>query len=195
MNAEIEAKFLDANFDELRAKLTEAGAECHQPMRQMRRAIIETSALRAQDSFLRIRDEGDKTTLTFKRVEADTVDGTKEIEVTVSDFDTTAALLAEAGLPYTSLQESKRETWQLNGVEIVLDEWPWLKPYIEIEGESEAAVRQTAEKLGFDWGNAVFGGVMAAYRADYPHISDTDTVANLKEVKFGDPLPELFAAR
>jgi hypothetical protein len=46
--------------------------------------------------------------------------------------------------------------------------------------------------LGFSWDKAVFGDVMAAYRAQYPHLTDKDTVGNIAEVKFGNPLPDLL---
>lgn len=192
MKTEFEAKFLNIDFDSLRNVLAKFGAECTQPMRLMRRAIIETPDLKKDNAFVRLRDEGDKVTLTYKRFEALSVDGAQEHEIVVSDFREALALLSAAGLSHRSLQESKRETWALDGAEIVLDEWPWLNPYIEIEADSEQQVRETAEKLGFDWNDAVFGDVMAAYRAQYPHIGESDTVGNIANVKFGDPLPDLL---
>lgn len=195
MKSEIEVKFLDVNFDQVRAKLTELGAACEQPMRLMRRAIIENDFMKTgKDSFLRVRDEGDKVVMTYKQFDSLSVDGAKEIEVRVDSFDSTVKLLEQIGLPYKSIQESKRETWKLDDVEVVLDEWPWLKPYIEIEGESEEQLQDVAEQLGFNWDDAVFGDVMVAYRAEYPHLKDTDTVGNVASVKFDDSLPDLLKA-
>ena len=195
MNTEFEVKFVNVSHEELRIKLKELGAKLEQPMRLMKRAIIETPELKAKDAFIRVRDEGDKVTLTFKQFQALSIDGAKEHEVVVSDFQSTVDLLKAAGLPYRSLQESKRETWTLDGAEVVLDEWPWLNPYVEVEGDNEEHVKDVAAKLGFDWNKAVFGDVMAAYRVQYPHLSEKDTVGNITEVKFGDPLPDLFVAQ
>ena len=192
MKNEIEAKFVNIEVDTMRLKLTDLGAELTLPMRDMKRVTIDTPELKSKDAFIRVRDEGNKTTLTYKQFDALSLDGVKEIEVTVSDFDTTVALLEQAGLPYRSLQESRRETWRLNNVEIVIDEWPWLDPYIEIEGPDEESVISTAEQLGFDWNDAIFGDVMAAYRVQYPHLALVDTVGNIPIVRFGDPLPELL---
>ena len=192
MKNEIEAKFVNIEVDTMRLKLTDLGAELTLPMRDMKRVTIDTPELKSKDAFIRVRDEGDKTTLTYKQFDALSLDGVKEIEVTVSDFDTTVALLEQAGLPYRSLQESRRETWRLNNVEIVIDEWPWLDPYIEIEGPDEESVISTAEQLGFEWNDAIFGDVMAAYRVQYPHLALVDTVGNIPIVRFGDPLPELL---
>ena len=192
MKTEIEAKFLSVDLEEVRAKLTQLGAKCVKPMRLMRRVTIDKADMKAKDAFLRVRDEGDKTTLTYKQFDELSVAGAKEIEVVVDDFADTVKILEQAGLPHGSFQESKRENWELNGVEIMLDEWPWLNPYVEIEADSEDKVKDTAAKLGFEWNDAVFGDVMAAYRVQYPHLNDRDTVGNIKEVKFNLPLPDLL---
>lgn len=192
MNTEIEAKFLNVDHDEVRAKLKSIGAICEQPMRLMKRVAIEVPTLLAKNAYVRVRDEGNKVTLTYKQFDSASIDGVKEIEVTVSSFDDTVALLAAAGLPGRSFQESKREMWKIGTTEVVLDEWPWLEPYIEVEGESEENVRDIAKKLGFDWNEAVFGGVTNAYRAQYPHIPENEMVGNIPEIKFGHPLPGLL---
>lgn len=192
MKSEIEAKFLNIDFEQIRAKLSSLGGQLVKPMRMMHRVTIDTPAMKAKDAFLRVRDEGDKVTMTYKQFDALALDGVKEIEITTDSFDNAVELLTAAGLPHHSLQESRRETWELGEVEIVLDEWPWLNPYIEIEGPAEDSVKEAAAKLSLDWKNAVFGDVMTAYRAQYPHLSLQDTVGNIPIVKFGDPLPELL---
>lgn len=192
MKNEIEAKFVNINIEDIRSRLTELGAILIQPMRDMQRVIIDTPELKKKDAFVRIRNEGDKTTITYKQFNSLSIDGVKEVEITVDDFDTAVTLFKEAGLAYGSLQESRRETWKLDEVEIVIDEWPWLNPYIEIEAPSEDLVILTSEKLGFNWDDAIFGDVMAAYRVQYPHLGLNDTVGNLPEVRFSDPLPDLL---
>jgi adenylate cyclase class 2 len=192
MKNEIEAKFVNINVQNMRSRLKKVGATLTLPMRDMHRVTIDTPELKKKDAFVRIRNEGDKTTITYKQFNALSIDGVKEIEVSVNDFDTAVMLFKEAGLAYGSFQESRRETWRLGDVEIVIDEWPWLNPYIEIEAPSENLVISTAKELGFDWSDAVFGDVMAAYRVQYPHLRVTDTIGSLPEVRFGDPLPELL---
>jgi len=91
-----------------------------------------------------------------------------------------------------SFQESRRETWEFDGATIELDEWPWLDPYVEIEGLREEDVKGAAKKLGLEWDNAIFGDVMAAYRTQYPHLRPQDTVGSLAEVKFGGEPPEFL---
>jgi len=196
MKTEIEAKFLNVDFDDVRAKLAAASAVCEQPMRLMRRVIIEPDFIkeRGENSLLRLRDEGDKVTLTWKEFRDQSLTGAFERAVTVSDFDETVEILKAAGLNYRSYQESKRETWKLGDVEIVLDEWPWIKPYIEIEGPTEASVKETAERLGFDWNSAVFGSADAIYKIEYPHLKNRGVI-DVKEVRFEDPVPEILGQR
>jgi adenylate cyclase class 2 len=192
MKTEIEVKFLDIDHDDIRGKLAAIGASLEIPMRLMRRVTIDTSAMKQKGAYVRVRDEGNKVTMTYKQFDKLSVDGAKEIEIEVSHFQDTIDILAAAGLPQGSYQETKRETWKLGSTEIVLDEWPWLKPYIEIEGESEAAIRDVTAQLGLDWETAAFGDVMTAYRSEYPHLTEQQTVGNVAEVRFGAELPELL---
>lgn len=193
MKTEIEVKFLNVDFDEVRATLTRLGAQMQQPMRLMKRVLSENELLRNEhrDAFIRLRDQGDKVTLTLKEFTSQSLSGAREHEVEVGDFDTMLEILKDIGLPPITFQESKRETWMLGDVEIVLDEWPWLNPYIEIEGESEEIVKKTAADMGFDWADAVFGSVDEAYIRQYPHMKGRGVI-DLPEVRFSDPLPDIF---
>lgn len=195
MKQEIEVKFLSVVIDDVRQKLTAAGAICTHPMRLMRRAIIDYPDIRLQrekDAYIRVRDEGDKITLTYKQFTSLELGGALELETVVTDFETTIKIFEATGLTTKSFQESKRETWELDGVEVVIDEWPWLNPYIEIEGDDEKSIEQVASTLGFDWSNAVFGDVMVAYRAQYPALKDNYGIGNIAEVRFGAEPPEIL---
>lgn len=194
MKTEIEVKFLNIDIDAMRDKLKKAGAELEQPMRLMKRALVETDDTARRNGYLRVRDEGDKVTLTYKQFDENSLRGAKEREVIVSDFEETIAIFAEFDLHYHTFQESKRETWQFNDVEVVIDEWPWINPYIEIEGGSEAAVKAAAATLGFDWNDAVFGSVDVIYNLEYPKMT-VRGVIDVKEVRFGESVPKEFGER
>jgi adenylate cyclase class 2 len=197
MKTEIEVKFLDVDFDDIRRKISELGGTCEHHMRLMKRAILDTPDLKMRETggYIRVRDEGNTVTLTYKQFDKTKdlhIASAKELEVEVSNFDDTVGIMLATGLAVRSIQESKRETWRLEGVEIVLDEWPWLNPYIEIEAHSEEAVKKVAARLGFDWKDAVFGDVMVAYRKQYPYLTKDQTVGRVKEVRFNDSLPDLL---
>ncbi len=196
MNTEIEAKFLHISHEEIRRKLKEVGFVCVTPLRLMRRVIIDYADRRLQtgipNSYIRVRDEGNKVTLTYKQFDSLAIDGAKEVEVVTSSFEDTIKIFTNVGLEVVSLQESKRETWQSGTCEVVLDEWPWLDPYIEIEDSTELEIKEVVTKLGLDWSKAVFGDVMVAYRDQYPYLKATQTVGQVAEVLFNTPLPELL---
>ncbi|MFZ1257899.1 MAG: class IV adenylate cyclase [Candidatus Saccharimonas sp.] len=195
MKPEIEVKFTDVDIADVRRRLKKAGAVCHHAMRDMRRALIEEPHHADQNMFIRIRDEGDRVTLCLKKktksLKESTINSTFEIETTIGDFEAAVELFRVAGWEYVTYQESRRETWQLGEVEVVIDEWPWLNPYIEIEGESEVVVRTAAKTLGFNWGAAMFGSVDVLYNRDYPHMT-VRGVIDIKEVRFADPVPREF---
>lgn len=192
MKTEYEAKFVNISTSEIRQKLRSLGGSSEKPERLMRRVTIDSPEMKQNKGYLRVRDEGDCVTMTYKQFDKLSVDGAKEHEVNVDNFEETIAILEAAGLPYTSFQESKRETWRLGDAEIVIDEWPWLAPYIEIEANDEHVVRETAEALGLSWGDAIFDDVMAAYRAQYPHLTPFDTIASIRNVTFDSPLPDML---
>jgi adenylate cyclase class 2 len=185
-------KFLNIEFDDIRSRLQAIGAQCEQPMRLMRRAIFATPGMDEQrNAFIRVRDEGHRTTITYKQFDEISLTGAKEIEVQVSDFESMLAILAKTDMRQRAYQESRRETWQIGDVEVVLDEWPWLQPFIEIEGASEERVREVAGQLGFAWGDAVFGAVTQAYEAQYPNTQAADIIMT-PEIKFELPLPDIL---
>jgi adenylate cyclase, class 2 len=182
MQTEIEAKFLDVNHDELRAKLKKLGARLEQPMQTLTRVNMDFAdrSLAKKGGWVRVRSDGNKTTLTYKELGSWTLHGVKEVEVVVSNFEATKKLLEAIGLSAYSYQVTKRETWTYKSAEVVLDEWPWTKPYIEIEGVSEENVQEIAKELGFKWEAAAFGSVAPVYMAEYDitvqELNDIDRI-------------------
>lgn len=101
-------------------------------------------------SWLRLRTDGYITTLTLKKFIIDSIDGVKETEIKVDNLESTNELLSGIGLKYSKYQENKRAVYLSNkypSVEIVIDEWPYIKPYMEIEADSEDTVKSMLEKL------------------------------------------------
>ncbi len=171
MNNEIEASFLDIDKDELREKLKNIGAECVMPEILMRRTVFDSGP----HSYARVRDEGDKIVMTYKNFEdEDSIMGVKEVNLIVNNYDDAVKFIAGCGLEQKAVQETYRETWMLDGVEITINTWPWIPTYIEIEGPSEESVWSTAKRLGFKKEDAMFGAVDKIYNHYYG--VDTDIV-------------------
>jgi adenylate cyclase class 2 len=167
---EYEAKFLDVDAAALRPMLADAPVLEHSPRVLMRRRLFDSPQrrLRAGGSWLRLRDEGARSFLTLKRQRGDGIDSVTETEIEVSDFDAAWLILTEAGLVELAYQESFRERWRCEGFEVTLDEWPWIPPFVEIEGPSADSVRTAAGRLGLDWSAALFGSVNEVYDRYYP---------------------------
>lgn len=170
MHTEIEAKFLDINHNHMRTKLEAIGAKCTQSLRVMKRKNYDYADMRLEiekTGWVRVRDEGDKITMSYKQLDDRSILGTKEVNLVVDSFDNACAFLESIGLVEQSYQVTKRESWRFGDVEIELDEWPWIKPFLEIEGPGEDAVRHVADRLDLDWSDAVHGSVEVAYQAEY----------------------------
>lgn len=151
---EYEVKFFPIDLTGMRKKLRDVGASLQTPERLMRRCMFAASANPGMTcTYIRVRDEGNKVTLSAKQHSTDgKIDSQKEHETTVKDFETTRLILLNAGLVQTGFQENKRETWAMpDGTLVELETWPQLPNYLEIEGKSEDAVKKTADLLGLDW--------------------------------------------
>lgn len=194
MQTEIEAKFLEIDPEALREKLRTLGAELQHPERLMRRKNFDYLDKRLEKigGWVRVRDEGDRTTLSYKQLNDRTLHGTQEVSVTVDDFEKTCRLLAAIGLVEKAVQETRREKWVLGDVEVTIDTWPWIPTFVEIEGTSEAAVRAVAEKLGLDWRLALHGSVEVAYQKHFD--ATEEEIYNYPSVIFG-PVPDWLEAK
>lgn len=186
MQTEIEAKWLNVDKDEVRAKLEAIGAELVQSERLMVRSVYDFTdkSLEAKKGWVRVRNEGDKTTLTYKQLNDRTVHGTKEVNVTVDSYDATCALLEALGMQRRAYQETRRESWKLGDVEIEIDTWPWIPTFVEIEASSEDELKSTAKKLELDYEQALHGSVETAYQVVYD-VTELE-VDYWPEIKFID---------
>ncbi|OGY88994.1 MAG: hypothetical protein A3B30_02795 [Candidatus Komeilibacteria bacterium RIFCSPLOWO2_01_FULL_52_15] len=169
MHTEIEAKFLDIRPDLLRELIKKNGGLLVHPERLMRRKNFDydDSRLEKIGGWIRLRDEGDVVTLAYKQLVDRTIEGTKEISVVVGDFDTASELLLAVGLRLKSYQETKRERWELGGIEVTIDTWPWIPTFVELEGSDEKSLQTVAAKLQLDWSCALHGSVESAYQEYY----------------------------
>lgn len=181
MPPEIEATFINIDKDEYRRRLEAVGAKLVQPELLMKRTIFDVS----EHSFVRVRDEGNKITLSYKQSDSLSLSGMKEICLVVDDYGGAVNFVKACGLKIKAQQESYREEWELDGVKITIDTWPWIPTYTEIEGPSEEAVKSAAAKLGFDMDDAKYGSASDIYQIYY---DITDHEINFwPEIKFTNP--------
>ena len=168
MEIEYEATFENVDKDEIRGRLKKAGARLLRSEFLQKRTVFNLpSGHEITGGWLRVRDEGDKITMSLKIVDGDKICDQKEMMLKVDDFEKAKELLSTIGCGEKSFQESRRELWTLDDVEITIDEWPFLEPYVEVEGKSEPAVKSVSEEIGFDYSQALFCSVDTLYNRKY----------------------------
>jgi len=156
MPAEIEAKFLDINLNNLRKQLKESKAKKVHKMVMYKRYVFHL--LNNDNGYIRIRQEYNKVTITIKKYK----EGSKyadedEIEISSSFEDAKKFLLAQ-GYKIKAYQETLREKWSLGEcLEIAIDTIPGIPTYVELDCKNEAAIKKVAKLLNLDFSKAKYG--------------------------------------
>lgn len=190
MKPEIEAKFLDIDPEATRVKLKNLGASLIHPESLTRQKVFDFQDFRLDKDFswLRLRDENGEISLTLKKWQKDGgVDGMMEITFIAGSYEEAEKLLLAIGMNVKSNQMKKRELWKLNNVEFMIDTWPWIPTFLEIEGQTNEDVKTSAHALDLEWSKAEFGGVARIYK-HYFNI-EFEEIDRCPEITFS-PVPE-----
>ncbi len=154
---EIEVKFLNINPESLEKKLAEIGAtKIGKYLQSWKTFDYPDWRLDKDGAWIRLRNEGDgKITLTYKkrlgiksRAGDINDDGMEEVEIYVSDFDKTAALLENCGFIVKHFAEKRRIKWARGDIKFDIDTSPGLEPYLEIETTSWEKIDEAIRLLG-----------------------------------------------
>ena len=168
MRTEYEATFPDIDKEQIRQRLIQCNARLLRPEFLQFRCVFDLP--QGQDipgGWLRLRHEGNRITLTLKVISGQTIEGQKELEVEVNDFQQAEALLCALGYHKRAYQENKRELWDLDGVAITIDTWPFLRPFVEVEGPSEQVVQEACRRLSLPYQDALFCSIDVVYARQY----------------------------
>ena len=163
MNIEYEVRVLEVDKEALVKKIESLGATFIGSFEQ-KRYVFDTIP-KEESKWIRLRTNGKSTTLTYKSVEAATIDGTHE-------------LLKACGINHRGYQENRRIQYILDGVEIDIDSWPLIPTYVEIEGKDEVSVMKMVKKLELNEEKLTTLDVMSVYDKIY-HI-DMNKIKDLK---------------
>ena len=148
MKTEYEIRILDVNKEEMIKKLEKLGATLKGEFEQ-KRYVYDLKPVE-KDKWIRLRTNGNVTTLTYKNIVSNTIDGTKEVEFEVEDFNKANEFLERIGFKNRSYQENERIQYILSNVEIDIDSWPMIPTYMEIEGKSEEEIINRKKVLDID---------------------------------------------
>lgn len=179
MKTEYEVRKLNISFEETIRKIEEMGAEKVGEYHQKRYVYDFIPAQKGR--WIRLRSNGKTSTLTIKEIKSLHIDGTKELEIEVSDFNDTNEILMKLGYLPRTFQENFRIEYTINGVNLDLDKWPMIPPYLEIEGNSEIDVIKMIDALGFKESDFTTMDVDTLYSSEYGIQLDS-----IKELRFDE---------
>lgn len=181
MHIEYECTLLEVNKTKFIEKIEKLGAIKKGDYYQ-KRYVYDFNPV-DPSKWIRLRTNGEKTTLTIKNLkDKNIIGGTEELEIEVSSFELTKQILNELGYTHRNYQENKRTTYELDNIEIDIDSWPLIPTYVEFEGESEKDVKDFIEKLDLteeEKQRIVNLDVVSIYE-DYYNID----VMSIKKLKF-----------
>lgn len=117
------------------------------------------------NKWIRLRQTGDKATLTIKHilgrytdengVRHHDVNNVLEYEVPISDFEGMRKNLELLGYYHKNYQEKRRIQYKYNGLEIDIDLWPYIPAYMEIEADSMDQITSLVDLLQISYGDMV----------------------------------------
>ena len=139
MKTEIEARLLEINEQEFINKIKTMGATFVGDWFMTRNVYDFIPA--SDNKWIRLRSDGIKTTLTVKEITDGGIEGTKELEIEVSNFDETNEILNRLGFFARGTQTNRRIRYILDDVEIDIDFWPLIPTYVEFEAESVQKIK------------------------------------------------------
>jgi adenylate cyclase class 2 len=150
---ELEIKLYLTDLNAFRHKVEELGSQLVEPRLHEINIRFDTpdGDLTRTAQVLRLRQDT-AARLTYKGP-GETVGGVharREIEFTVSDYQSAQLLLETLGYQVSLMYEKFRTTYNLEGLQVTLDEMPYGN-FTEIEGTDPAAIRATAARLGINW--------------------------------------------
>ncbi len=150
---ELEIKLYLSDLSTFQHRVEELGAKLVEPRLHEINLRFDTPQgdLTRSAQVLRLRQDT-AARLTYKGP-GETVGGVharREIEFTVSDYQSAQLLLETLGYQVSLMYEKFRTTYLMEDLQITLDEMPYGN-FTEIEGSDPAAIRATVRRLGVNW--------------------------------------------
>ena len=162
MGSEIELKIVGINPNNAKKRLAAINARFKGSYVLQRVTFQGTRSGRIKDyksntandsyytSWIRVRTDGKRTTLTLKEQRGTGITKRSEYEVEVSDFATMVKILTKM-IPdaYRNYMITTRDVYELGDVTITIDKWPYLPYQLEIEGPTEKKIRVVTGEVSF----------------------------------------------
>ena len=149
---ELEIKVYISDLSALKAQIEALGGRLVKPRQHEYNLRFDTKDRQLTKTAQVLRLRQDTTAKLTYKGPGEMIDGVrlrKEIEFTISDFNTAKNFFEALGYQVSVIYEKFRTTYELGGVEVTLDEMPY-GDFAEIEGQDIQLINSVAEQLGID---------------------------------------------
>ena len=185
LTEEIEVVFLEIDKENIEKRLESIGAKKVKDFFYRHSAFdYPDYRLNSDNSWIRLRDEGDEFILAFKkRLGVTSQDGStndegmEEIEIVVDNYDKTKLFLEKIGFIEKHEAEKKRVRWQKEDIIFDIDTWPDLPTFIEIEAPNWEKIDIAIEWLGLDPKNRKICSVNQIYKMYGKDVNDYQKIS------------------
>lgn len=185
---EMESKFYLSTPQDFSERISKLGARLVSARTNEWNLRFDTpsGSLTSAGQALRLRKD-QRNRLTYKGQSAldSEVTSRQELEIEVSDFETTRKILEALGYQVAVMYEKYRTTWHYKDAEIVLDELP-IGVFCEIEGHNVEQIREIAVDLGLSWEKRIstsYLGIFSLLKAQLDLKVDHLTFGAMREIK------------
>lgn len=113
------------------------------------KVMIFIHPLNKEGTYIRVRDEGHKITLTYKYQDSKT-EFSNEDEITIDNFDTAVNILHGIGCKTKYYYEKLREIWNIKNSEIIFDINPGVPERMEVESPTLKELNNLTTKLNLN---------------------------------------------
>lgn len=143
MPLEYEYKFINYDKNSIISKIKKLGGK--KIGHYIFKVMILSHPLKKEGTYIRVRDEGHKITMTYK------ITGKSEFleehEVIINDFDEGINILLGIGCTKKYYYEKIREVWNIKKSEIVFDITPAHPEFMEVESPTKKQLDETVKLL------------------------------------------------
>ncbi|MFA7169358.1 MAG: CYTH domain-containing protein [Candidatus Paceibacterota bacterium] len=122
--------------------------------------------------WLRVREEDEYVTMSLKIIDGEKITDQQEFCFLADGANEACKFLEFMGAREKARSEKRRETWILGDCEVVIDEWPFLEPIIEVEGPDEKTVIEAVKSLGYNVEKCRVCAVSKLYEEKYGVLED-----------------------
>ena len=172
---EIERKIFDIDKEAVTAKLLKMGAKIgFNGLMRVKYFDTKKGEIRKKHELLRVRQAGDKKVEICFKSNRKVKDGCKiydECEFHTSDFNEVTSFFEKLGYVCTCYYEKKRTEFVLKNLKVEMDEYPRIKPFIEIEAAGAKQINNLVKELGLEKNESTSETINEVIKRKYPKLS------------------------